>query len=124
MGTGVVASLLHQLPYNGIWLETISIVIFVLNVAIFATMLTLTLARYLLYPEAWQAVLRHDVQSFCLANFPMGFATIINMTVFVCVPIWQPGINYVVWAMWWLDIVLSAASCFLLTFAMSVILVA
>ncbi len=32
--------------------------------------------------------LDHSLQSLFWGTLPMGFATIVNMTVFVCVPIW------------------------------------
>jgi tellurite resistance protein TehA-like permease len=89
MGTGIVSILLHNLPYNGRWLYWISIVIFCLNVALFITFLCISILRYILYPAIWKAMIRHPVQSLFLGTFPMGFATIVNMVVFVCVPAWD-----------------------------------
>jgi len=36
-------------------------------------------------------MLRHPAQSLFLGTFPMGLATLVNMTVFVCVPAWGGG---------------------------------
>jgi hypothetical protein len=44
--------------------------------------------RYSLYPALWTAMIRHPTQSLFLGTFPMGLAMIINMIVFVCVPVW------------------------------------
>jgi hypothetical protein len=88
MGTGIVSILLHNLPYNGRWLYWISVIIFCLNVALFITFLCISILRYTLYPAIWKAMIRHPVQSLFLGTFPMGFATIVNMVVFVCVPAW------------------------------------
>lgn len=88
MGTGIVSILLHNLPYNGRWLYWISVIIFCLNVAFFVTFLFISILRYALYPAIWKAMIRHPAQSLFLGTFPMGFATIVNMVVFVCVPAW------------------------------------
>lgn len=88
MGTGIVSILLHNLPYNGRWLYWISVIIFCLNVALFAVFFLISLLRYTLYPAIWKAMIRHPAQSLFLGTFPMGFTTIINMVVFVCVPAW------------------------------------
>lgn len=88
MGTGIVSILLHNLPYNGIWLYWISVIIFALNVFLFIIFLVISILRYTIYPQIWFAMIRHPAQSLFLGTFPMGLATIINMIVFVCVPAW------------------------------------
>jgi hypothetical protein len=88
MGTGIVSTLLHNLPYNGEWLYWISVVIFCLNVALFILFTFISIVRYTVYPEIWLAMIRHPAQSLFIGTFPMGLATIINMVVFVCVPAW------------------------------------
>ncbi|KAF4634899.1 hypothetical protein G7Y89_g3188 [Cudoniella acicularis] len=104
MGTGIVSILLHNLPYNGIWLYWISVVIFCLNVGLFTTFLSISIARYTIYPEIWPAMIRHPAQSLFLGTFPMGLATIINMVVFA-------------WALWWFDMAVSLACAMYVPFA-------
>ena len=136
MGTGIVSILIHNLPYNGVWLYWISVVIFALNVVIFTTFLILSLLRYTIYPEIWLAMIRHPAQSLFLGTIPMGFATIVNMIVFVCVPAWGAWAVQLVrtrtekqytsseadfskaWALWWLDVVMSLFTCLYLPFVM------
>ena len=120
MGTGIVSILLHNLPYNAIWLFWISVVLFVLNIALFVAFTCVSILRYTMYPEIWGAMIRHPTQSLFLGTFPMGFATIINMVVFVCVPSWGEWVITVAWAMWWIDAAISVATCFYLPFVMSV----
>ena len=91
MGTGIVSILLHNLPYNGVWLYWISVGLFALNVTLFCLFLLISILRYSIYPEIWHAMVRHPAQSLFLGTFPMGLATIVNMTVFVCVPAWGGG---------------------------------
>lgn len=96
MGTGIVSILLHNLPYNGVWLYWISVVIFTLNVFLFSLFLTMSVLRYSLYPQIWYVMIRHPAQSLFLGTFPMGLATIINMIIFVCAPSWGSWAIYLV----------------------------
>ncbi|KAG0649381.1 Sulfite efflux pump SSU1 [Hyphodiscus hymeniophilus] len=122
MGTGIVSILLHNLPYNGVWLYWISVIMFALNVVLFGIFLLISILRYAIYPQIWFAMIRHPAQSLFLGTFPMGLATIINMIVFVCVPAWGPWTVYLAWALWWLDAVISLATCLYLPFVMLTLL--
>ncbi|KAL2838990.1 voltage-dependent anion channel [Aspergillus pseudoustus] len=107
MGTGIVSILLNTLPYNGVWLYWISVVVFCLNVLLFCAACIISLLRYTLYPEIFHAMIMHPVQSMFIGTFPMGFATIINMFCLVCVPAWGGASHYIAWAMWIADAVVS-----------------
>ena len=120
MGTGIVSILLHQLPYNGYWLSIISIIFFVLNVFLFILFSVISSLRYAMYPEIWNAVIRHPHQSLFLGAFPVGLATIINMIIFVCVPAWGQGMATLAWILWWIDSVIAVAICFHMSFVMLV----
>lgn len=121
MGTGVVSILLHQLPYNGRWLQIISVIFFVLNICIFVLFSIISLLRYTMYPELFGVVLRHPHQSLFLGTIPVGLATIINMIVFVCVPVWGHGMAILAWVLWWIDSVIALAVCFYMTWVMLVL---
>ncbi len=71
MGTGIVSILLHNLPYNAKWLYWISVVVFVVNVALFVIFTCISVIRYTMYPEIWGAMIRHPTQSLFL-NLPYG----------------------------------------------------
>lgn len=122
MGTGIVSILLHTL--SGIYasreelLHQLSIAFFALNVCLFLAILLVSILRYTLYPATWTLMLRHPVQSLFLGTIPMGFATIINMFVGVCVPAWGGSTAYIAWGMWWLDVLVSVACCLWLPFQM------
>jgi tellurite resistance protein TehA-like permease len=66
MGTGIVAILIHQLPYQFSGLSEISALFLCLNVLIFLTLFVLSIVRYTLWPEIWLLMLRHPVQSLFL----------------------------------------------------------
>lgn len=120
MSTGVLSIMLHQLPYNGHWLQVISVIFFVLNLCLFVLFTVISCLRYTLYPHIFPAVLRHPHQSLFLATFPVGLATLINMIILVCVPIWGHGMATLAWVLWWIDSVIALMACFHLTYVMSV----
>lgn len=51
----------------------------------------------------------------------MGFATIINMIVFTCVPAWGYPAVMLAWVLWWIDVVLSVGCCMWMPFVMYVV---
>ena len=116
MGTGIVSTLLHQLPYQFSGLGVLSNVVFVLNVFLFTLFLGVSVARYALWPKVWWAMLYHPQQSLFVGTFSMGFATIVNMLALSCVPAWGQNFAWFVWACWWLDAALSLAICVALPF--------
>ncbi|KAJ5621927.1 hypothetical protein N7528_005159 [Penicillium herquei] len=116
MGTGIVSILLHNLPYNGVWLYWISAGIFALNVLLFGLGCIISILRYTLYPEIFKVMIRHPVQSMFLGTFPMGLATIINMTVFVCAPAWGEWVKYFAWGLWIFDAAVSVVIALSLPF--------
>ena len=75
MGTGIVSVLLHQLPYNTDWIRGISVGFFCLNTVLFFVFTCMSVARYVLWPEIWHAMLAHPAQSLFLGTFPMAFAS-------------------------------------------------
>ena len=120
MGTGILSILLHNLPYSGIWLYWIPVLIFCTNVLLFLVFLFVSVLRYTMWPDIWLAMIKHPAQSLFMGTFPMGLATIINMIVFVCVPAFGEPFAQLAWALWWFDAVVSCATCFYLPFVMSV----
>ncbi|GAA5938016.1 TDT family transporter [Sporobolomyces koalae] len=107
MGTGISSILLHNSPYTFTGLTEIATAIFLINVVLFTLFLLTTIARYCLYPTVLSTMLFHPVQSLFLGCLPMGFATIVNMTVFVAAEPWGGRWITFAWALWWIDVALS-----------------
>ncbi|KAM5463494.1 Plasma membrane sulfite pump involved in sulfite metabolism [Microsporum audouinii] len=116
MGTGITAILLQNLPYQFPGLHYIAVVLFVLNVIIFFFFLTISITRYALWPEKFKAMLAHPAHSMLLGTFPMGFATIINCIIFICVPVWGDWAARFAWGLWWVDATVSIAICYFVPF--------
>lgn len=123
MGTGIVSILLHNLPYNAVWLYWISVVVFALNVLLFLLGCIISVLRYTLYPEIFRVMITHPVQSMFIGTFPMGLATIINMICFVCVPAWGEWTRYFAWGLWIFDAVVSVMTALSLPFLLWVYMI-
>ena len=109
MGTGVVSLILNTIPWQAQWLYYLSIIFFVLNVGLFSLAAIISLLRYTIWPEIWVVMIKDPNNSLFLGTAPMGFATIINMFVAVCVPAWGTWAAYFAWAIWILDAMAAVA---------------
>jgi tellurite resistance protein TehA-like permease len=116
MGTGIVAILFNFIPYKANWLYYLSIVFFILNTIIFFLALFTSILRYTLYPEIWTVMIRDPTNSLFLGTIPMGFATLIEMWIFVCVPLWGPWATTFAWVLWMIDSVLAVSITVALSF--------
>lgn len=119
MGTGIVAILFFTMPYNGRWMYWISIVFFCLNALLFCLATAASILRYVLYPEIWSVMIQDPNNSLYLGCVPIGLATLIDMWVFVCTPIWGEWATVLAWSFWIVDVVLAVA----VTLSLSVMLV-
>ncbi|KAE8352608.1 voltage-dependent anion channel [Aspergillus coremiiformis] len=116
LGTGMTAMLLHQLPYNASAIRWIAIALFAFNIFLFCFLLVLSVLRFILYPFLLRIVLLHNAQVFSLPLIPMSFATLINLTVWICTPVWGPWVTILAWVLWWIDATLSFVMCSILIF--------
>ncbi|KAG8715057.1 Plasma membrane sulfite pump involved in sulfite metabolism [Ceratobasidium sp. 394] len=121
MGTGVVSSLLWSFPYGPqSIMRALATVLLVLNIGLFVVFCGLSTARYFQYPKSIQLILGRPVHSLYLACLPMGFATIINATLDINQGYGLGGepLLYTLWALWWLDSIISLAAYFLILYPM------
>ncbi|RMY87231.1 hypothetical protein D0862_10735 [Hortaea werneckii] len=109
MGTGIVANIFYIIPWKADWLHYLSIIFFVLTVVLFALAFIASVLRYTIWPQIWTVMIQDPTNSLYLGTIPMGFATIVEMWIFICVPAWGQGAAYVGWALWMLDSVVAVA---------------
>lgn len=109
MGTGIVANIFVTIPWKAEWLRILGIVFFVLNTALFSLAFGISFLRYTIWPEIWTVMIQDPNNSLFLGTVPMGFATLIEMWVAVCVPAWGDGAAYVAFGLWILDSVVAVA---------------
>ena len=116
MGTGIVAVLFISIPYRAHWLTYLSYIFAVLNAVLFLLAFLISFARYTLYPEIWTVMIQDPNNSLFLGCMPMGFATLIEMWLFACVPKWGAWAPWVSWIAWMLDAIIAAAVTVFLCF--------
>lgn len=109
MGTGIVSTILYSIPWKAQWLHYLSIIFFVLNVALFSLAFMISVLRYTMFPEIWRVMIEDTNNSLFLGTIPMGFATIVEMWIFICVPAWGQWAVYVGWALWMLDAIVAVS---------------
>lgn len=107
---------MNSVPFHTPVLYYLSIVFFLLNVVIFSLALITSTLRYTLYPEIWRVMIQDPTNSLFLATIPMGFATLIEMWVLICVPRWGPWATSVAWALWMVDVIAAASVTLSLSF--------
>ena len=115
-----MAILANSIPFESAFLYYASIVFFILNVPLFALALCISILRYTLYPEIWSVMVRDPTNSLFLATCPMGFATLIEMWVLVCVPVWGEWARTFAWVLWIVDVVAAALATISLSFILFV----
>lgn len=124
MGTGVTSALITNFPYGGgsvpaLW---VGFGFWVLNLILFVFVCGCTIARYVMFPEVWELMLSHPVQSLFIGCFPMGAATLINGALALN-QAWGWGgdsLMYTLWGFWLLDSMVSFAIAFSMLYIMIV----
>jgi len=103
MGTGVVSLLLVAIPFKADWLYWLAVIFFGLNTILFACAFSVSVFRYVVYPEIWTVMIADSVNSLFLGTIPMGFATLISAWCSICIPYWGPWAVTFAWVCWMID---------------------
>jgi tellurite resistance protein TehA-like permease len=119
MGTGIVSLLFITIPFKADWLYWLSVVFFALNTVLFFSAFTISILRYTLYPEIWLVMIADSTNSLFLGTIPMGFATLVESWIFLCVPYFGPWAVTLAWVCWMIDCVVAIA----VTISLSVLLI-
>ncbi|KAF9531612.1 voltage-dependent anion channel [Crepidotus variabilis] len=118
VGTGSVSNLFLAFPYahGSESMLVFSLIFFFLNLFFFVFFLSLSLAKYFIYPAKWHSLWKNPVTSLYVGCFPMGATTLINVAVQVGherYRIGGEGFLRFIWAMWWLDVIVSFLCCWI-----------
>ncbi|KAJ3570955.1 hypothetical protein NP233_g4067 [Leucocoprinus birnbaumii] len=92
----------------------LSLIFYFLNICLFVLFHVSTLARFVLEPEAFIRQLKHPSYSLFFSCYPMGATTILNVSINVIYAYYGIGgrsFVYLIWALWWINIAVSAL-CF------------
>lgn len=92
----------------------LSLIFYFLNIGIFVLLNASTIARFMMDPKSLVPLLQHPGFSLFFACYPMGATTILNVSVNVVYQHYNFGgraFLYFLWALWWINIAISAL-CF------------
>ncbi|KIY44499.1 hypothetical protein FISHEDRAFT_67423 [Fistulina hepatica ATCC 64428] len=117
MGTGAIGILFHAFPYGSdtMGMRAMTLVFFFLNLTLFTLFFVISVIRYCTFPGIWLIMVHHPVQSLYLSTAPMGFTTLISIGVLTIYDQFGFGgtpFLFVLWALWWADVVASVWCCF------------
>ena len=115
MGTGIVSLLFIAIPFKADWLYWLSVIFFGLNTVLFLSVFAISILRYTLYPEIWAVMIADSTNSLFLGTVPMGFATLVESWIFLCIPYWGSWAVTFAWVCWMIDCVVALAVTFSLT---------
>ncbi|KJK82273.1 hypothetical protein H634G_02467 [Metarhizium anisopliae BRIP 53293] len=112
-GTGILAIVLNQLPYQFHGLHTISIVFWFLNMVLLAAMLAIFLLRLLASPRVVARSIATDTtEAACTASISIAFMSCIQMLSLVVIPSWGGrGWSLAVYILWWVNCALAVLAC-------------
>lgn len=94
-------------PYRFPGLETIGLIFFLLNIAIYIVLWAMILTRFWFYPYTFKASLSHPTESLFVPAFAVSFGTILINIVEYGVPHVGPWLNRVVLILFWFDSALA-----------------
>ncbi|EAS29970.3 malic acid transporter [Coccidioides immitis RS] len=107
-GMGIIAVILHQLPYQFRGLEIISKIVWVYTIVLLGSCLGLYVLRILLYPRHVAYQLRHSIlETSCLASISIAFTSIIQMVALTVVREWGSAWGIVAFVLWWINTALA-----------------
>lgn len=110
-GTGIIATILHQLHYQFNGLGIIAEIFWVLTIVLFICYLAIYLLRALLYPRyVAQQLANNIMETACLASISIVFTTIIQMIALTLPSTWGHGWGMVAYALWWINMVMAITS--------------
>ena len=110
-GTGIIATILHQLPYQFHGLAIISQCFWVLTIVMLCMMLLVYIARAAIYPSHVRQQLQRDfMETACLSSISIAFTTIIQMIPLNLIQ-WNQGWGTVAYVLWWINLPMAVGGC-------------
>jgi tellurite resistance protein TehA-like permease len=118
MGTSVVSILFFAFPYGKKTrtLRAFSAIFFFFNFCLFVLFNAITIARHIMFPKVWSVMTRNSASLF-LGAYPMGLTTLIDVGVGLLYDDYGwggKGFLYTLWGFWWVVVIQSAASLWVL----------
>ncbi len=118
MGTGMLSTVLTQLPVPVAGMFELAHALWMLNIVMFLTFSFLYTARWVIFFNEARQVFGHSTVSMFFGTIPMGLATLINGLLTFGLPRWGVQMLPLAEALWWLDVAMALACGVLIPFMM------
>ncbi|TFK75458.1 hypothetical protein BDN72DRAFT_892400 [Pluteus cervinus] len=122
MGTGSLTSLASRFHFGGntLGLRIFALVLFLLNLVLFIIISSMTVARFMSYPELFLKSLRHPIQGYYIGAFSIAVSNIIDGAVFVnrAFHFGGKGFLYTLWGFWWANLGIALVTTFAMLYIM------
>ena len=106
MDTGVLSIILHQFPYPSHWTRVCSSIMFVLNIVLFLTFMTIYLLKWTLFYKHTLDHVRKDSEEIALQVAPaITWLTLTTQVQITCAESWGYGFTLLAFVMWWIGVV-------------------
>ncbi|ETI22826.1 hypothetical protein G647_06902 [Cladophialophora carrionii CBS 160.54] len=103
MATGGIANVLHTVPYRFSGLQTLGVVVMLLNIVLYIIIWAMIITRFTLYPWTFRLSFTHPTESLFAPAFAVSFGTIlINIVQYGSGSV-GPWLNRVVVILYWFD---------------------
>ena len=92
----------------------LSLIFFFLDLFLYCSFIIILGLKYIYYPDRWSSLLRNPTAIMYAGCFPMGAASLVNFAVVVINGQLNYGgkvFLYFIWAVWWLDVIISFLCC-------------
>jgi C4-dicarboxylate transporter/malic acid transport protein len=109
MGSGILATILAQLPIRAPVLREVAEALWVANIGLFVLFSLLYAARWVLFFGEARRIFQHPVMSMSLGCIPMALATLVNGILLFAIPRWGQTAVQTAQALWALDAFLAVA---------------
>lgn len=112
-GTGIIATILHQLHYQFEGLHILADIFFVCTITTLVSFLLIYIIRAATFRSHVRHLLVTDImETACLSSISIAFTTIIQMIALTLVQSWGSGWSTAVYVMWWINATMAAMACF------------
>lgn len=104
MNTGIIAILMHLLPYQFNGLPVLSTIMYIFDLVLFSVFMIVTLLRFIMFPSATQKALTTSVDELgFLGALPVAFLTLTELTALIVSNSYWGGHAWslVAYVMWW-----------------------
>lgn len=118
MGTGVLALIVAELPFDSFLMGQMGTILWQMNMLIFILFSILYGLRWLIFPHEAKQIFKHASMSLFLSAIPMGLATILNGFLKFGVDLYGDTAVQIAQILWYIDVVMALVIAWIIPFCM------